>query len=101
MLFFHVRWKNLQRTNNINTWNARGQTGKGVNRTLLVRSFMACIAGVQTGCACLFRILFLWFFLLEEQKNRSKTEPGYFLVMYLLLSGGLSLLLMEIIIRAG
>jgi hypothetical protein len=52
---------------------------------------------------------FLWFVLLEEQKNRDKAEsgeakelkkksPDMFIALHLLLSGALSLLLIEIII---
>ena len=52
---------------------------------------------------------FLWFVLLEEQKNRGKAElgegkelkkksPDMFIALHLLLSGALSLLLIEIII---
>jgi len=87
---------------NIKSWIARGQTGKGANRTLFGSAFMACVAGVQTGCGCLFRTPFLRFVLLEEQKNRDKAElgeakelkkksPYMFIALHLLLSGALSL----------
>jgi len=45
-----------------------------VEGSLIGSAFMACVAGVQTGCGCLFRTPFLWFVLLEGQKNERNNE---------------------------
>ena len=75
---------------------------KEVEGNLIGSAFIACVAGVQTGRGCLFRTPFLRFVLLEEQKNRDKSElgeakelkkksPDMFIALHLLLSGTLSL----------
>jgi len=55
-----------------------------VEGSLIGSAFMACVAGVQTGCGCLFRTPFLWFFgfaelrfapvLLEGQKKERSNK---------------------------
>jgi hypothetical protein len=55
-----------------------------VEGSLIGSAFMACVAGVQTGCGWFFRTPFLWFFgfaklrfapvLLEGQKKERNNE---------------------------